>query len=273
MIKMTFHQSNSSLRSHRRRSWLVGALVVSLLVLVFGGPILNTLFGGMAIVVARPFWVVRDHFLVGLGSLTGIFQNKKGLIDENNKLRQELETTQLLKIDYDVLSRENKELREVFGLGLAKTEMTIGKVISHPWNSPADILLVDLSNNNQELVKAGNLVTYQGTLALGRVDKIVSGGAKIALFSVGSSKVAAVIGASRIPAILDGRGNGNFVTELPHNLAIILGSPVLLVDGKRDYTLGIVGAISKTSGETLQTVYIRSPVNVLQLTYVEIRSF
>jgi len=41
------------------------------------------------------------------------------LIDENNKLRQELETTQLLKIDYDVLSRENKELREVFGLGLA----------------------------------------------------------------------------------------------------------------------------------------------------------
>jgi len=272
-MKTTLHQNNFSIRHHSRRSWLVGAAIVFFLVLIFSGPVLNTLLGGTAVTVARPFWVARNYLLAGLEPLTSIFQTKRGLIDENNKLRLELEAGQLVKIDYDVLVRENKELREIIGLSSAETEITVGKVVSHPWNSPYDILLVDLSNNNnQESIKAGDLVTYHETLALGRIEKVVSGIAKVVLFSVGSSKVAAMIGASRIPVILNGRGNGNFVTELPRNLEIVLGSSVLLVEGKRDYTLGLVGAISKTPGETLQTIYVRSPINISQLTYVEIRS-
>jgi len=270
-MKTTFRQNNFSVRNRSRGKWLAVIIVIFFLVVIFGGPILSTLFGPMAVIVAKPFWAARNYLFIGLQPLTNIFQTKGGLIEENKKLQRDLEAARLLKIDYGVLTRENENLRAIIGLGPIKVGSTVGKVVSHPWNSPYDILMVDVGGNkNQEPIQTKDLVTYRGTLALGRVEKVVSGVVKVVLFSIGSSKVAAVIGSERVPVMLTGRGNGNFITELPRNLEIVLGSSVLLVDGKRDYTLGVVGAISKTPGETLQTIYVRSPVNVSELDYVEI---
>lgn len=272
-MRTTFHQNSFSNRQQPKGKWWAIAIIFFLLIIVFGGPILDSLLGGAALKITKPFWTTRNYLLAGLQPLASVFQTKRVLIEENKKLRQELEVARLLRIDYGVLEQENEELRFLAGLGSTSTSLITGKIVSHPWNSPYDILMADVSSSqNRELIKTKDLVTYHRTLALGKVEKVTSGVAKVILFSIGSSKVAAVIGKERIPVMLSGRGNGNFVTELPRNVEVVLGSPVLLVDGKKDYTLGVVGAISKTPGETLQTIYVRSPINISDLTYVEIHS-
>ncbi len=270
MMKTTFHQSNLA-ANRRRRVWLTVGGIFALIILVTAGGILNVWFGPAAMSLARPMWSVREFLGASVAPLGTIFSSKSALRAENEELQDELKLAQVKELETESLRDENEQLRVELGLRSSRPPVTVARILSQPSNSPYDVLLVDLAQSTSTAkVAAGSLVTYKNLLALGKVTELSGSVAKIILFSRGGGEAPALIGPDRLPATLEGRGNGNFTAQLPRSVEVKLDSPVYLVGPAKDYIIGTVGAITKKPGESLQTIYIRTPFVLSHLRYVEI---
>lgn len=270
MMKTTFHQSNLA-ANRRRRVWLTVGGIFALIILVTAGGILNVWFGPAATSLARPLWSVREFLGASVAPLGTVFSSKSALQAENEELQDELTLAQTRELETDSIREENEQLRLELGLRSNRAPITLARVLSHPWESPYDVLLADLAQSTSTTkITTGSLVTYKNLLALGKVTELSGSVAKIILFSHGGEETPVLIGSTRLPATLAGRGNGNFTAQLPRSVEIKLDSPVFLVGPAKDFIIGTVGAITKKPGESLQTIYVRTPLVLSHLRYVEI---
>ena len=114
-------------------------------------------------------------------------------------------------------------------------------------------------------------ILVHNNIILGEVVQIFNTTSKIKLYSSPGTTIGVTIGANNIATNADGVGDGNFVVKLPRGVDIKKGDQVI-VQKPTPFLLGLVGHVDNDPRNPLQTVYIASPINLYELTWVEILS-
>ncbi|MBI2099948.1 MAG: hypothetical protein HYT48_01245 [Candidatus Vogelbacteria bacterium] len=238
-----------------RRNKPTRSLVV---LVVLGGLWLGGFFwydqlSALALFVARPIWRVGARL-------------------DNQSLDQQLTELRLRLMDRDALAADNAALRALLGYYPAPPLVVVARILAHPWTSPYDILVVDSGSNfTKQIIAPGAEVLLYNTIALGRVAEVTGETAKIKLFSAGGNELPVLVGPERLPVVAEGRGGGNFLVELPREAKVGVGDTIYTEWRGRSLVVGNVGDVEKVSGASLQKIYFRYPINLNDLTLVEIQ--
>jgi len=244
------------------------AVIVVCLLLVIGGSFLNNTLGRIVLLAASPVLRFGNHLTAIIQSADSALRAKQALVIENNKLKQRLVELAAALVDHQILETDNQLLRQEIDLIRNEPKITVAEVISHQWNSPFDIILAAVPENSE--IAAGDHVTFKKNVWAGAVIDWVGPLVKIKLISAPGSQVPVLIGPNNVSAVASGKGNGNLEVELPRNLEIRAGDSVMVGNTATPLMVGTVGAVDNDPGESLQTVLIRTPINLSFIHYLEI---
>ncbi len=141
------------------------------------------------------------------------------------------------------------------------------RVLSFSESFPYGTLVVGATDNT---VTKGDTVFAGGTLAIGSVESVDTQSLLVRLFSAPKRSVDAFVFANdaAVAVTLHGLGGGNFVTEVPRDVAVVVGSVVSLSASNERALLGIVGAVEANDTDAFKTVRIAVPINLKGLLYV-----
>lgn len=271
-MKMNFRPDKSL--SARHYGWRVSSKKVFLLVLLFAVGLLghSAVRGGLeSPVIALTYPLLA--FNRALNDSTLIWREylseHKDLTTRNVQLQAENERLKLELLSAEQLAEDYRHLRSTLGERLALPGEVVAKVISGPGRSPFDILLLDLgSANSTSPVTLGRMV-LSGDVLLGQIVEVDERVSKAKLFSSAGVEVPVVIGPEKVPATAKGRGGGNFVALLPRGTTVALGD-LVTVPAFGGKLIATVGSVDNDPEEPLQTIYLKSPINLFTLTWVEI---
>ncbi len=276
-MKMNYLLDNKTIfknRDRKRKSYspfLV--LIVILFLLVVGGLI----FGPLSSFVLRGF---GETFLVNtrVGQSANVtfsfFQTKRSLVHENLTLkealrdtRQELFNTQM---NLEYLSDLNRSLpveSDVDFVGAVRVTNTPGFL-------PYDVMFLSFRepHSTVDLVSAGQQLRVRSNISLGEIVDIAGHSAKARLYSSPGVARRVLVGSENIPAVAYGRGGGNFVITLPRVLEIPELSLVRL-QSQPDQIIGLVSQVEKNPENPSQIIYVRVPVNIYTLKWVNLYEY
>jgi cell shape-determining protein MreC len=212
-----------------------------------------------------------------VGNLGGYFSFKKKLIEENSRLKFELEAGKGMVANYRVIFQENQYLKGVLDRKNDKTPLILASILMRPNMSPYDTLIVDIGQNRS--LQKGGLVFAYGTIPIGKVAEVYSNTAKIILFSSSGEKTSVVVSninsennlEKNISLVALGRGGGNFEIILPRDFSLKEGNEVVL-PGINSYLLGRVETIISDPRDPFTKALLVSPVNIQDLKFVEIEN-
>ena len=230
--------------------------------------------------ILRPVLILGRGTGSRLGGLDVYFSSKSALERENEKLRSQLVRDEARMADYQILARENENLKEILLRQPEDKKFILAAVLAKPGVSPYDTFLLDLGAKDGAAI--GNLVFAEGDIPIGRLASVTSDTAKAVLFSSTRERTPVVIHASlSVPADLlqkgesdifweiIGRGGGNFEMILPRDFTLVRGDPVAL-PGLRSYAVAVVETILSDQRDSFQKALLRSPVNLQDLKFVEV---
>lgn len=194
------------------------------------------------------------------------FSSKKELQDENQKLKDLLESARLKLLSKELLFKENKELKEILNRNIQR-EIILGTVLARPNQSLYDTLIIDIGYADS--VERGDLVLVSGEVIIGKIIRVYKNSSVVELFSSSGKRNNVLIGDKHTSAIAKGRGGMNFSIELPRDVEIKEGDIVQAPDINMQ-VLGEVEFINKDVSSPFQTILFTSPVNIQQLRWVEV---
>lgn len=258
-------------RNQKRSEWRsASAIIVVCLLLVLGGSFLNNTFGRIALVIVSPFLRLGNQLTATIQNADSLLRSKQVLVIENDKLKQRLVELEASLADHQVIEVDNRLLRQEISLVQNEPKITVAEILSHPWNSPFDIVLTAVPDDSE--IKLGSRVTFKKNVWAGTVIGKAGAVAKIKLISAPGSQVPILIGSNKVPALASGKGNGNLEVKLPRNLELKKGDLALASGTITPLMIGIVGAVDNDPNESLQTVLIRTPINLSFVHYLEIHA-
>mgnify|MGYP001581860918 CR=1 FL=1 len=255
----------NNIHAKRKPIIFIGAISLCLAILLYHPT--RDIISSITYRGAQSIFVIGNAASDSLANLFGSFRAKNSLVKENSDLREEISRMQAQVLDRNLLEERLQMIEESRG-HLEDDNRVISTVISTPWRSPYDTLVID--RGEEVGIRQGDLVVYAGSSALGRIVEVYPSGAKIMLFSSPQEKeLAVLIGESRIPAKSRGRGMGNFEAKMPQGSAISVGSDVLLVEDP-SIILGVVGLVEEKDSTLLMRVLFRTPFNIAEVRQVEV---
>ncbi|MEI6842966.1 MAG: rod shape-determining protein MreC [bacterium] len=214
--------------------------------------------------VSKPIWTGRDSFINSIQNVGNYFVSKNSLAKENMSLQDEVASLRLKELDYDILQRENAELKNMAGMTTNQNRI-LSRVLSKPPTSPYDTLVIN-SGSAEGLVK-GNKVYLSGNIIIGVVTDITPHTSLVTLFSSGEETQSSVLERTGTSYDLSGRGGANFSLEAPKDADILWGD-VFVYPGSTSSVIGSVYYIDSNSQSSFKTVYIRTPGNVFSTKWV-----
>lgn len=194
--------------------------------------------------------------------------SRASLIEENNKLRNDIENNQAKLLRFDTLSREYDQLLLSYGRSPFAGSVLLGNVISKPPQSPYDVLIADVGSENG--VVAGSQVYGVGGLPIGRVQETTKGTSKIVLFSSVGEETQVIDERTGSTITIVGTGGGNLETQVAQDLDISIGDNVTLPQFGGAVVASAVGVDSSVAS-SFKKILFRLPVNVFNIRWVEIR--
>jgi cell shape-determining protein MreC len=247
----------------RKRRIFAALFVGMVIVFLFRGP-LGVFFGGTLHVIGRPFWGVTNFMGDVAGETRALFSSKIALEAENQKLRETLDLVVLDAYGQERLRQENTELQALL---LRKPEFSfmLGRVLAAPPLSPYDTLVIDAGTNHGVFV--GMEAFTDGDFKLGVVTRVFKRSAVVTLFSSPDNTFPVLVGTSSVPANIFGVGGGNFRISLPKGVEIAVGDVVETPALQPEY-VGVVEAISRPEGSSLQTLFVKTPFSIAKLRWV-----
>lgn len=216
--------------------------------------------------IARPFIIVGEKVGKTIRSHTFVFQTKNSLMKDNQNLTEQLRESNLKLADHQMLADENTALKAILGRKDDRVLVLAG-ILEKPNRSLYDTLIIDIGSDKDILV--GNKVFASGDILIGEITDVYNRSAKVSPYSTPSEKHDAVISALGITGEAIGRGNGNFEITVPHDVIIEPGMAVVM-PGVNQVLLGTVDQILSDPRDPFQKVLFRSPVNIQELSYIEV---
>lgn len=263
--------SNSSIsgfrqdkHAKRRRKKLLAALcVAALLVVVARGPLFTNL-SGFFHVVARPFWNFAAFFDEKGTAFRYHLQSKKELEKENIRLTGILDSMTAESYSRLLLRKENDELKAKLGRN-PENEFLLARVLAAPSASAYDTLVIDAGEVHGSFV--GMKVFGDGEFVIGEVVRIFSRTSVVMLYSSYGNELPVLLSASSTPTVAQGLGGGNFRITLPRGVPTKVGDVALIPALAPEY-VGVVDAIDRPEGSSLQQIYLKWPFNMHSLQWV-----
>lgn len=268
-MKMSYLQGKRYSRNKQNPFFSVFVIISVILAIFLYSSVLSGLSGTFSFLV-YPLVKADGLLRSGLSDTVSFFHFQTTLVKENKALVETNNNLRLQLVSKNNLENENRELKVVLGLKAKDNKNLLAAVISRPDQLPYDILMLDIGSDNDKLA-VGDKVLVAGGVILGSVAKIDSNITKVRLYSSYGEEIPVIVGKENIPAVASGRGGGNFLMILPRGLNIQVGDTVQTsIIG--NYTLGTVGKIDKTVTDPFQKVYLKSPINLFNVKWVEIKS-
>ncbi len=210
--------------------------------------------------IARPIWTAANAATSPFPKIKNFFVSRQNLINKNIVLEDELGALRLKEIDYDVLSKENQELKDQAGRRTDR-RLILSRVLSKPPRSPYDTFVIDIGS--EEGVIKGSKVYLSDNVIVGLVTSLTPTTSLVELFSAGDQKQEAILSRTGASFTLNGKGGANFEIEVPKDTDIMWGD-VFLYPGLASSVIGSVYYIDSNSQSSFKTIYLRIPGNVFQ---------
>ena len=251
-------------RKNKRKKIFGIVLCIALVLLIFRTPTSNYLSGGVHI-VARPLLVVKAYIAEMFSGTLYFFATKQSLAEENARLTSALDLVLLEAHSREILRQENEELKYAL-LRHESKNLLVARVLASPGvGAPYDSLIIDVGEGDGLAI--GARVFIDGDFVIGEITQIFMRSAVVTLYSSSGNEIAVTVGTSSIPTIAYGVGGGNFRIVLPKGLDIAVGDIVDIPSLSLEYA-GVVDAIRKNDGSSLQDIFFRLPSNIHSLRFV-----
>ncbi len=239
---------------------------VALIILFAIGYFFPSFYPTVFFPVTSVFWKADSSaggWLSTMGQLVG---SKYSLIKQNEALQAEVAARDHDMLILGALQNENETLKNDFNR-TGKGTYVLGNVMARPPVSPYDTLVLDIGTDDG--IKVGDKVYAEGDQLVGNISDVFAGESKANLYSTPGQITSILVGTSTIAAQATGNGGGNFTFKLPATVPLVVGATITL-PGIHSNIFGIVSQINVDSSASVQTVHFRSPVNIDQLSYVEV---
>lgn len=258
---MIYLLKNKPKKSNFRKLFLVFGLFLFFVLIGFTSP---AFLRSVGISTAIPVWKVGGMLASPFTSIGDYFSTKNTLVNDKLALEEEVASLRLKVIDYDLVSKENEELKLLLGRGSSSMQI-LAKILSKPPRSPYDTMVVDVGSSQG--VVLGSRVFLSDNVIIGIVKNVTPRTSLVEMFSTGDRTQEAVLSRTGESFILNGSGGANFKIEVPKDADVMWGD-MFMYPGLSSYALGSVYYIDVNSQSSFKTVYVRIPGNVWSTKYL-----
>ncbi len=253
--------------THTKTRQLRVAAVVVVLVAVFAIPTVRT--GLRHGVSAVGIGIVRGANSFGgfFGNIATAVRRKESLEAENASLKTKVDELTARVTESDQIVRENADLRAAMGRSEAH-HFTLAAVVAKPPHSIYDTLVID--GGSVLGFAPGDTVYANGATPIGTIDQVLPNSAIVRLYSAPGEKTEARLSPSNMDITLVGRGGGNFSATVAHDITVAADAAVVSKEADPSI-LAVFRKITSDARDPFQTLLLVSPVNVNELSFVEVR--
>ena len=227
-----------------------------------------SLSGRLSNFVGRPIWRVEKFVTDGLYNINFLFRTKASISNENHNLIEEISRIRLSMIDYQIIKRQNDELKELLGRLPTNNNFILGNILTKPNHSPYDTIIIDVGRDME--IQEGNMVFAGNNVPVGRIGKVYEKTSLVTLYSNPGQKTEGFIDGTNASVELVGRGGGNFEMIIPVELAVENGTKVFL-PGNSLEIMALVDEIVSAPTDPFKKVILSSPVNIQNLKWVQVK--
>jgi cell shape-determining protein MreC len=217
--------------------------------------------------IGNPIWKTEKFIGKSINNFSYVFQTKKSLLNDNNDKTKENLDLKLSMIDYQILKKENQDLKEILDRISPVEDFILGNILTKPNHSPYDTIVIDLGGDK---IKEGDLVYANGNIPIGLIDKVYDKNSLVTLYTNPSQKTEGFVDGSNASVELVGRGGGNFEMIVPMDLIIEKGS-IIFLPGGESKILAIVDETISKSTDPFRKIILSSPVNIQNLKWVQVK--
>lgn len=220
---------------------------------------------GLIIRVVAPVWQVQTNTASKFWSLTNFFRFKSSLIAENDSLKRQVASDQILIAQAQATESALESFKSGFYRSVATTTGIAAGVLVRPPETPYDVLIVGAGSSDG--VKQGSTVTLPEGAHVGSVIETYSKTSKIKLYSASGEKTPAILERNAVPIELVGQGGGAFIFTLPREMSMEVGDKILdpRIEGS---LLGVVVDIEVTPTDSFKKVLVRSVATINSIRFV-----
>ena len=199
------------------------------------------------------------------------FRNKNALLNENEKLRAEINAMKNEMLLFPIIKEERDSLLALLGRsslyatssGNFFPQGTLASdVIDRAGSLPYDTINIDIGSSSG--VTVGDVVLGDSSVAIGKVVAVWPAQSRVALYSLAGSSLDVMIGVDGPMVTVVGRGFGNLESKLPRDIEIETGD-VLYLPGLEPRVVAVVGDIERAPADAFQLVISRSPHSLQEL--------
>lgn len=255
------------MKFRRNKKFIVGIFLIALFFFaVINGPVRNFVVG-LGVAVFQPFLNFGNSVVNWADGSSYLLRGKETLLKENLVLKDKLAEMEAKFLAYEILEKENKELKEILSWP-NKNDFLAARVVSRPPISPYDILIINAGFEGG--IKNGMQVWAYDNILIGYVFEVFADSSKIKLASFPGDETSAVLFSSNSQIIATGRGNGNFEIKIPKSIEVNAGEKVVTF-GINPMLMGIIDKIEINPSDPFQKLYFRFPFNLQEIKYVAIK--
>lgn len=243
-------------------------IIIGFVLSSFGAlnPAKNAIF-----VVTKPLTVISNYtvdrfslFFGNLFHLGAISSENQQLIKENLELQSQLALLKEVQHENEILKNEMGFLSRKGNLNL-----TSANIIGRSASGYLKTIVID--RGGKDSVKIGQAIISQGFL-VGTITKVMESTSEAILITDNNSLVPVVLQDSRGTGLLRGGLEGLTVEDIPLNIPIKKGEPVVTSglggDVPPGISVGQVDDVVSREGEIFQKVTVLSPVKIYFLEFV-----
>ncbi len=243
------------------------AIIVAIFLLISITGILTN-FGGLFNFIGRPIWRAENNITNTIGNDSYLLRSKASVFAENVELKKENTDLKASMDDYQILKKENDDLKDLLGRLPPKYTFTLANILSRPSTSPYDTIIIDIGNDFG--LVGGEQVFGNANVPIGEISKVYAKDSLVTLYSDANQSTEAMIENSNATVTLVGRGGGNFLMTIPNDLPSDPGTMIVLPNAKTEIIAIVDGVISAPT-EPLKRVLLHSPVNIQSIKWVEVK--
>ncbi len=262
------NDSYSRYNGGRGPGFRLGPILAVLLVLGLGGSWLFGLFDGVSGLVGYPFWRAGNQVAAVAKVAPLSLKSKRTLMTEHQELTARIDRLNLALQQQKTVQADNLKLREILGRTEHQAKPIVARVITKPYQTPYDVLVIDIGRENTKHLAVGDRVMAEGIM-LGRVAEINAQTAKVRLLSSPGVMTAVFFNPSGVPAFAHGLGGSNFLIKLPRGTEIAKDETIIEASSTAAM-IGKVGIIDTNPNNPFEIIRFRSPFNLFNIMWVEI---
>lgn len=261
-MKMTYHLKPRRQNNYRKTIFVTVVFVIIIIIQIFFPRFLIGIISMFGLPIMKTEVSISDS----LSGITNITNSKKEILEENEKLRLNIDALKYSINRADLLELENLQLKELLGRSQKDKKIVLATVLARPPQTAYDSLIVDVGSEHG--VKVGDRVRVQGSITLGTVSEVYENMSKVVLYSSSGNIIDVLIGTTT-RANAEALGAGNFKVKLPKE-EIVTEGDIIAIPSINGEFFGRVSSIEIIEGDAFKYIRFNNPVNLSSLRFVEI---